>query len=440
MSFKMFIALLLCAAGSTALAQPCSHQLLVSGYFSDNVAIYDACNGAYVRQLESAGRIRGAQAVRYNPADDMIYVVSEGNDQIQRYRHSTNFEFVDVFSQLAGNVDPTGIAFGPQNQVYVAGYQSNTVVELNPANGQQVRVVLASNSGLRGADNGMMVSASGNLFVPGYGSNSVARVNLATGQAEGQFIAAGSGGLRRTRGIVDEGATILVGGEGSGAIYRFNANNGTLVGTLVSGLNQPTGMALDRDGSLLVLSGNKVRRYDRNSGALLATVAEGAAGGIVGGTFVALIPNPALDETPTVQLGGHTSGNWYNPDTSGIGFQIEATTAIDAASGLPVMLVYWFAYAPDGNTQSWIYSQGTYNPTSNTVTLPAAITSGARFPPNFNHDDINAVAWGTLTFTFSDCNNGTASWNSTVPGYGSGSMAITRLTQIAGTTCPGAAP
>ena len=102
------------------------------------------------------------------------------------------------------------------------------------------------------------------------------------------------------------------------------------------------------------------------------------------------------------------------------------------------MPAYWFAYAPAGNTQSWIYAQGPYDPTSNTVTLPAAITAGARFPPNFVHDDIAVTLWGSITFTFTDCNNGTASWTSTVPGYGSGSIPITRLTRIAGTECPSA--
>lgn len=144
--------------------------------------------------------------------------------------------------------------------------------------------------------------------------------------------------------------------------------------------------------------------------------------------------------TTTPGMGGFTSGNWYDPALSGIGFQIEATTAFDNAAGLPVMLVYWFTYAPEGNTQSWIYAQGPYNPQSNTVTLPAAVTTGARFPPNFVHEDIQATLWGTITFTFTDCNNGTASWNSTVPGYGSGTLQITRLTQIADTECPSAAP
>lgn len=288
--------LALVAACSTANAQPCSHHLMVSGYFSDNVAIYDGCSGAFLRQLDSSGRIDGAQAVRYNPADDLIYVVSEGNDRILRYRHASTYEFVDVFAQLAGNIDPTGIAFGPNDQVYVASYGTSSVIELNPLTGQQIGVVLPSDSGLRGADNGMMVSAAGYLYVPGYDSSSVARVDVTTGQIQAEFIATGSGGLLNSRGIVDEGATVLVGGEISGAIYRFNAGNGDLLGTLVSGLSRPTGLILDTNGTVLVLAGNRVRRHDAVTGAFLGFLANGADGGISGGTFLALVANPDFDD------------------------------------------------------------------------------------------------------------------------------------------------
>jgi DNA-binding beta-propeller fold protein YncE len=283
------------AAGTTAHAQSCSHHLLVSGYFSNNVAIYDACSGAFLRQLEEAGHIQGAQAVRYNSADDLIYVVSEGNDQIQRYRHDSTYAFVDVFAQLASNVDPTGVAFGPAGEVYVASYGTSSVIELDPLTGDTIHTVLPSDSGLLGADNGMMVSASGQLFVPGYDSSSVARIDLATAEVDADFVASGTGGLFETRGIVDEGATILVGGEGSGEIYRFDAEKGALVDTLITGLTRPTGMTLDTDGSLLVLWGNRVRRYDRDTGALLGILAYGADGGISGGTFIALVPNPVSD-------------------------------------------------------------------------------------------------------------------------------------------------
>lgn len=293
---RIALASLILIAGSTAAcAQPCSHHLLVSGYFSNNVAIYDACNGTFLRQLEQAGRIQGAQAVRWNPADDLIYVVSEGNDQIQRYRRNASYDFVDVFAQLASDFDPTGIDFGLDDEVYVASYGLSQVVELDPVSGLQTGVLLPSDSGLQGADNGLMASVIGLVYVPGYDSSSVAMVNPENGEVQATFVPPGTAGLFQTRGIVDEGATILVGGEGSGAIYRFNAGTGAFVGTLVSGLNRPTGMALGIDGTLLVLSGNRVRRYDRDTGANLGVLANGVDGGISGGTFVALVPNPDFD-------------------------------------------------------------------------------------------------------------------------------------------------
>ena len=287
------LALFAGAASPAACAESCASHLFVSGYFSNNVAIYDACSGGFLRQLETAGRIEGAQAVRLNPANDLIYVVSEGNGQIQRYRHDAAYAFVDVFAQFGADFHPTGIAFGPGGEVYVASYGQSRVAELDPETGVEIATPLPSDSGLEGADNGMMVSASGRLYVPGYDSSSVARVELATGTFDADFVPEGTSGLFETRGIVDEGATILVGGEGSGAVYRFDAATGAPMGALVTGLNRPTGIAIDDDGTLLVLTGNRVRRYDRTSGAMLGLVANGADGGISGGTFVALISNPA---------------------------------------------------------------------------------------------------------------------------------------------------
>jgi Repeat of unknown function (DUF5650) len=142
--------------------------------------------------------------------------------------------------------------------------------------------------------------------------------------------------------------------------------------------------------------------------------------------LVSLFPDPSR---PPIAIDGYMSGNWFNSQQAGHGFQIEAATN-------NVMVAIWFVYAPDGSGQNWIYAQGTYDKTSSTVTLPAIMLTGAKFPPNFNPGDVTQTAWGNLTFSFTDCNNGTATWSSPLPGYGMGSLPITRLTQIAGTTCP----
>ena len=138
---------------------------------------------------------------------------------------------------------------------------------------------------------------------------------------------------------------------------------------------------------------------------------------------------------PPVTINGKTSGAWYNPQQSGQGFLIQTYDP-------NVFVAIWFVFTPDGAPQ-WVYGQGTFDSTSNTTTIPAAIYSGAKFPPNYVADDRVQTLWGNMTFTFTDCNNGTVSWSSTIPNYGtldssnnySGSMSITRLAGISGYPC-----
>jgi plastocyanin len=125
-----------------------------------------------------------------------------------------------------------------------------------------------------------------------------------------------------------------------------------------------------------------------------------------------------------------TSGSWYNPQQSGHGFLLQVAPG-------NTFVAYWFVYTPEGPAQAWVLGVGSYDPASNTVTIPAAQSTGAKFPPNFNHDDVTQTDWGTLTFTFTDCTNGTMSWTSKLPAYGSGSMPITKLAEVDGLHCGG---
>ena len=122
------------------------------------------------------------------------------------------------------------------------------------------------------------------------------------------------------------------------------------------------------------------------------------------------------------------SGPWYNTAQGGHGFLIQIFPP-------NLFIVYWYVYSPDGTQEIWVNGQGTYDPTSNTTTIPAVTFDGARFPPNFNKADLTQTPWGTLTFTFTDCTHGTVSWNSTQPGYGTGSLALTKIIDIDGLAC-----
>lgn len=159
--------------------------------------------------------------------------------------------------------------------------------------------------------------------------------------------------------------------------------------------------------------------------------------GMVGSITVADAAPPPPPPAPTQPIGQSTSGLWYNTEQSGHGFMIEV---------LPdnVFLGVWFTYTPDGSAQNWLYIQGTYETGSNTITVsPTAgnarsgvlLNEGAKFPPNFASSDVTTTQWGSITFTFTDCNHGTVSWNSTLPGYGTNTLAISRLSSLAGLTC-----
>ncbi len=143
-----------------------------------------------------------------------------------------------------------------------------------------------------------------------------------------------------------------------------------------------------------------------------------------------------LDAVATAQnITSGISGNWFDPSANqgGHGFQIE----ILPDNGI---LAIWFVFNPAGTAQNWIYSQGSYVPGTSTVTVPAFLEQGGAFPPNFDSRKLSVPEWGSLQFTFSDCNNGTVTWTSNATsaaaGYANTSFPIKRVTSIAGTTCP----
>jgi len=127
-------------------------------------------------------------------------------------------------------------------------------------------------------------------------------------------------------------------------------------------------------------------------------------------------------------IGPGITGNWFAPNASGHGFSVEVLPGNQ-------MLAEWYVFAPNGGP-TWIVATGPI--TGNAAVLQGyqAVGAGGRFPPNFNPAQLQNQLWGTLTFTFTDCNNGQVSWQSVVAGYTSGSFPITRLTMPAGLTCP----
>ena len=122
------------------------------------------------------------------------------------------------------------------------------------------------------------------------------------------------------------------------------------------------------------------------------------------------------------------SGNWFDPNQSGQGFEIQI---LDDARQMSVL---WFTFAPEGG-QTWIAASGPIDGRQATLNAYQIAGPGALFPPRFDAAHATAQAWGTLTFTFSDCNTGHVQWTSTQPGYGNGAMNLARLSMPDGLSC-----
>ena len=124
---------------------------------------------------------------------------------------------------------------------------------------------------------------------------------------------------------------------------------------------------------------------------------------------------------------GYT-GNWFDPAQPSHGFSLEVLAGNQ-------MLAQWYVFGPNGG-QAWLVATGPI--VGNRAVLQAflPVGNGGRFPPNFDPTLVKNQAWGTITFTFADCADGSVSWQPTLTGYSAGSLPIARLTTPAGLTCP----
>ena len=132
------------------------------------------------------------------------------------------------------------------------------------------------------------------------------------------------------------------------------------------------------------------------------------------------------------------SGSWYDPQHDGEGWFVQVLDDNKA-------IVYWFTYSPPGvdgkQAQAWIGGVGEV--VGSSIVVPAAgslITNGASFGPGFDPQSVERYPWGKIVLSFSDCNGGVMYYKSDDLNFGSGSLDLTRVTQIDSLDCAGSAP
>lgn len=279
-----------------------AQDLLISGFFSDSVALHAGGDGTYIRDFAS---IQGPQAMRFGP-DGHLYVAEENRNRIKRYDGTTGIFLGDFVrdrpgtpeDETGGLAGPTGFDFGPDGNLYVASFNNDAVIRYDGTTGEFIDVFVTSGrGGLNGPDVGMIFGPDGNLYVPSFFGDRIPRYDGSTGVFLGDFVTLRSGGLARPRTLIFHTDGLLyVTGETVNHVLRYDGTTGAFVDLFVEsgegGLFGPTGMAFGPDGNLYVASVTReaVVYYDGTTGEPFGDFVRGRATGLDAPTFILFAP------------------------------------------------------------------------------------------------------------------------------------------------------
>ncbi|MEE4173778.1 MAG: CRTAC1 family protein [Xanthomonadales bacterium] len=136
-------------------------------------------------------------------------------------------------------------------------------------------------------------------------------------------------------------------------------------------------------------------------------------------------PPPPQIGTPPPDNAGLT-GSWFDPTHNGEGYVLQIL-----ADGRP--LVYWFSFDTAQNRR-WFFGVGETD--GGILTFESMSTSaGGLFGQAFDPGHVSFPDWGSLELELT-CDGGTARWTARETGFPDGTLALQRLTQPEGLSCP----
>lgn len=156
--------------------------------------------------------------------------------------------------------------------------------------------------------------------------------------------------------------------------------------------------------------------------------------------FAMPVYNPAqyAAASQPLPISGYMTGNWYDPNHSGQGIQVEVGELQSVDSFPRYITIAWYTF-DDLGVPYWLFGSGTFNAGDTSATVQLGYSSGGGFAGN-SGGSATAVLWGTFNVQFADCNTMQFSYQSTaglpagVP-TGNGTRTFQRLTQMNGLTC-----
>ena len=206
----------------------------------------------------------------------------------------------------AGLRYPSGLAIGPDGDLYVSSRDTDAVFQYDGQTGAYVRQLVLPVLGGLSRPYGLAFGPDGNLYVANDGLDAVLRFDGATGASRGYLVvSAGSGGLTAPRGLAFKpDGNLLVASSGTGEILEYDRWTGEFVrvfneayatiGTDISAW----GLAIGPNGNVYVTmheADGRVLELDVRDGTFLNSFVRGPTAALIEPTGMAFAPGLYTD-------------------------------------------------------------------------------------------------------------------------------------------------
>lgn len=243
----------------------------------------DLINHAIPIGMSSLNAI-GQMAVGY---DGDLFVASTSDHSVIRYDLGTGSRVGDgvfIASGLGGLSAPTGLAFTNDGDLLVASTGTDQIIRFD-ASGTPLGIFASSSTSAITNMNEMLVLADGSVLVANDSPDSILRYapDGTPWGADGTFIDTSAGLFNPRQMTIGPDGLLYVAVRqiNSGAVMRFDPDDGSLVDTFVAtnagGLGNAVGLDFGPDGHLYVSTtsgGGKINRYDGQFGFFLGVAAD----------------------------------------------------------------------------------------------------------------------------------------------------------------------
>jgi sugar lactone lactonase YvrE len=258
--------------------------------------LYQYTTGGTLVQTIPGNGLTNGQGVAIGPNGN-LFVASEGGNSVLQYNPVTG-AFISQFASVGSSPGP--IAFGPDNNLYVAS--GDSILKYDGTTGASLGT-FASGNGLNSIS-GLAFDAGGNLYASDGVTGAIDEFS-----STGTFIKTFTNSLLKngTGPVMFDGSTLLVSmtfdaGPGTGwgnSILEFDST-GTYIGNFISDahLDGPAGMAFGLDGNFYVVNyhGGNVVRYTSGGSFIDTFIADNPPAGrniVFAGAPDSGVPEPA---------------------------------------------------------------------------------------------------------------------------------------------------